>query len=58
MTWKFYVISRGEGEVNSVGTHLKREREREVRKEKMKPNGRKLQSCNEMVQFLREDKNE
>lgn len=51
------MISHGEGEVNSVGTHLKREREREVRKEQMKPNGRKLQSCNEMVQFLREDKN-
>jgi hypothetical protein len=53
MIWNYFATGHGKGEVDGAGALLKRE----VRKEQIKPDGRKLQNASEIVQFLREQTN-
>jgi hypothetical protein len=49
MTWNFFAMGHGNGEVDGAGALFKRE----VCKEQIKPSGLKLQNTTEVVAFLR-----
>ena len=50
MSWNYFGSGHGKGEVDGASALLKRE----IRMEQLKPDGRKLQSAAEIVQFLNE----
>ena len=51
MCWNYFGSGHGKGEVDGAGALLKRE----IRKEQMKVDGRKLQNATEIVAFLKEE---
>ena len=53
MLWYYFASGHGKGEVDGAGALCKRE----VRKEQLKLDGRKIQNVEEMVRFLREENN-
>jgi hypothetical protein len=53
MAWNFFATSHGKGEVDGARALLKKE----VQKEKIKPQGKKLQNAAEVVAHLQVETN-
>jgi len=53
MTWNYFAIGHGKGEVDGVGVLLKQD----VKKEQLKPNGMKIQNAHEATIFLKVESN-
>jgi hypothetical protein len=53
LVWNFFVSGHGKGEVDGIGALLKRE----VKKEQIKPAGKKIQNVIEVVAYLRSEAN-
>jgi hypothetical protein len=53
LIWNFFATSHGKGEVDKARALLKSE----VRKEQIKPIGRKIQNATEVIAFLRSEAN-
>jgi hypothetical protein len=53
LIWNFFVTGHGKGEVDGIGALLKHV----VKKEQIKPNGRKIQNAVEVLAFLKFEAN-
>jgi hypothetical protein len=53
MTWNYFAIGHGKGEVDGVGVSLKHD----VKNEQLKPNGMKIQNAHEATIFLKVESN-
>jgi hypothetical protein len=49
MTWNYFAISHGKGEVDGARTLLKWK----LQEEQLKPNGMKIQNTHETISYLR-----
>jgi hypothetical protein len=53
MTWNYFALGHGKGEVDGAGALCKRE----IWKEQLRPNARKLQNSSNVVAFLKMEYN-